>query len=331
MKKIIILFICLIAFSTAYYYTKNNKAEKNYTFSLNSEKVFFAMGTVVNIIYESKDENKIKDIISEIQTLEKNIKEDEKKLNMIEQDKPVILSSDIIELYKNASELYKISNGLYDPTSITAASLYGFPDKKFQIPDDKILEKAKKQAGLTNIIYNDKYFMKKTNALIDFSASSKGYIVDKTVKYMKDKGMKNFIVNAGGDMYVDGLKYGKSKFNIFIEKPAEEKEYISIIKLTNKAVATSGNYERFFIDNKTGRRITHIFQGVTFEPVDNYQSISVIAENTKQADSLATLYFLSNINDIKHYCLEFKTPVLIYTLDNKTIKLCSWQDYEYLQ
>lgn len=330
MKKIIILIIVTAAVLTALaVYMKNYPAAKKGTLILNSEKVFFSMGTVVNIIYESKDESKVNDVINEIDKISNSIKEDENKLSSLETGIPVMLSDDFTALYKNAKKIYELSNGLYDPTSITVASLYGFPDKTHTVPDEKTLQYAKSQAGFKNIRYDNKYFIKDKNTAVDFSASSKGYIVDKTVRYMKKAGMKNFIVNAGGDMYADGLKYGKSAFNIYIEKPGSEKEYLSIIKLKNKAVATSGNYERYFIDNASGRRITHIFQGITFEPSNNYQSVSVIAGNAEIADTFATLYFISSIDEIKKYCTKYATPVLIYTLDNQTVKLCSWHDYEY--
>lgn len=332
MKKIITLVIIAAAVLTALtVHIKNYTAEKKGTFTLNSEKIFFSMGTVVHIIYESRDESKIEDIIKEMNKTADIIKQDEKKLSSLKIGIPVILSSDFVNLYKDAKNIYELSNGLYDPTSITVAALYGFPDKEHTLPDEISLKNAKNHAGFENIIYDNKYFMKNKNTSIDFSASSKGYIVDKIVKYMQKSGMKNFIVNAGGDMYVDGLKYGKSTYNVYIEKPGSEKEYLSIIKLQNNAVATSGNYERYFIDNTSGRRITHIFQGITFEPSNNYQSVSVIAKNAEQADTFATLYFLSTIDEIKNYCTKFATPVLIYTLDNKTIKLCSWQEHEYLK
>lgn len=329
MKKIYIVFIILIFISAVYIIDKYNDTAENSSLHMVNEKVFFSMNTIVKIIYEQQDNNKINAIIKQMNNTAIQIKEDENKLNNIQPNTPVRLSEDFINIYTKAKAMSELSNGIYDPTSITVAELYGFPDKTFKIPNKEILKEAKNNAGIKYINFDGKYFIKEKNTHIDLSASSKGYIVDKTVQNMKNKGMKNFLVNAGGDIYADGLKNGKYKYKIYVEKPNIENDYISIVLLSNKALATSGNYEKYFIHNN--ERITHFFKGIDFEPVNNYQSISVIAENTQEADALATFYYLLSIDEIRKYCEKFETPVLIYTLDNSRIKLCKWEEYEFLQ
>lgn len=329
MKKIYIVFIILIFISAVYIIDKYNDTAENSSLHMVNEKVFFSMNTIVKIIYEQQDNNKINAIIEQMNNTAIQIKEDENKLNNIQPNTPVRLSEDFINIYTKAKAMSELSNGIYDPTSITVAELYGFPDKTFKIPNKEILKEAKNNAGIKYINFDGKYFIKEKNTHIDLSASSKGYIVDKTVQNMKNKGMKNFLVNAGGDIYADGLKNGKYKYKIYVEKPNIENDYISIVLLSNKALATSGNYEKYFIHNN--ERITHFFKGIDFEPVNNYQSISVIAENTQEADALATFYYLLSIDEIRKYCEKFETPVLIYTLDNSRIKLCKWEEYEFLQ
>ena len=330
MKKIYIAFIIILLIISAVYIINNyNNTADNSSFNIANEKVFFSMNTIVKIIYEQQDNNKINAIIEKMNNTAAQIKEDEKKLSSMQPYIPVRLSEDFINVFKKAKMMSELSNGIYDPTSITVAELYGFPDKTFNIPEKEILEQAKKNAGIKYINFDGRYFVKEKNTHIDLSASSKGYIVDKTVQNMRNKGMKNFLVNAGGDTYADGMKNGKYKYKIYIEKPDTKNDYLSIISLSNKAVATSGNYEKFFMhDNK---RITHFFKGVVFEPVNNYQSVSVIADSTQEADTLSTFYYMLSIDEIKEYCTTFKTPVLIYTLDNNTIKLCKWEEYEYLK
>lgn len=328
MKKIYIAFIILII--SAVFIAKNyNDTADNSSFNIVNEKVFFAMNTIVKIIYEQQNDDKINTIIEQMKNTAAQIKEDETKINNIKPYIPVRLSEDFINIFKKAKRMNELSNGIYDPASITVAELYGFPDKKFKIPDEKILEQAKDNAGIKYINFDGRYFVKQKNTHIDLSASSKGYIVDMTAQNMKNKGMKNFLINAGGDIYADGMKNGKYKYKIYIEKPDKENDYISIVLLSDKALATSGNYEKYFMHNN--KRITHFFKGVVFEPVNNYQSISVIADSTQQADTLSTFYYMLNIDKIREYCTTFETPVLIYTLDNSTIKLCKWEEYEYLK
>ncbi len=108
--------------------------------------------------------------------------------------------------------------------------------------------------------------------------------------------------------------------------PIYKRTPLSIIKLKNMAVATSGNYERFFVEDN--QYINHIFSGITFETSNNYKSISVIAESTEKADGFATLFYLLNIEEIKKHCEKFNVPVLILKNNDITVKLCNWEKYE---
>ena len=292
------------------------------------DKMFFEMGTVVHISIEEKDADKTPQIVAFMKELTNTIKKNQADISESDAFEKIEVSKDFINIYKRTAIYNKMSSGAYDPTTITVASLYGFPDKMFHMPSDKEIETAKKSAGLDKIVFKDGAFSKLfDDTLIDVSANSKGYIVDETVKFMKKAGFENFIVNAGGDVYVSGLKYGETPYKIYIEEPEKENGIANIIKLTNKAVATSGNYERFFI-NDEGKRITHIFDGRTFTSSNNYKSVSVIADTTEMADGLATMYFLSSIEEIKNHCQSLNTPVFLITLDNRKIRLCGWEQYE---
>ena len=92
------------------------------------------------------------------------------------------------------------------------------------------------------------------------------------------------------------------------------------------AVATSGDYERFFMKN--GIRYNHIFDMSTMEPANLYRSVSVIADNCETADGLSTVFFLLPENEAAEVCKRTETPVLIYTHDNRVIKLCGWENFE---
>lgn len=291
------------------------------------EKFFFEMGTIVQVTIEEKKQDDYYKITKYMKELTEKLNNDQLNIAESPVGKKIPVSKEFVELYKKAENYYTISNGLYDPTSITVSSLYGFPDKEFGMPNLSELNAAKQNAGFKNIELAGNKIIKHADTMIDLSANSKGYIIDKTVSFMKKEGFKNFIVNAGGDLYAQGLKYSKNPYKISIQDPDKENGIASIIKLTNKAVATSGNYERFFIapDN---RRITHIFSGIDFESSNNYKSVSVIADTAEQADGFATLYFLSNTEQIMEYCKKYNTPVFVITLDNAKLKFCEWEKYE---
>lgn len=289
-------------------------------------KTYFDMGTIVQIAYEESMEKHIDDVVRYMGRMASIISNTQYIIEHTDINKPVKVPQEFIEVYKYAEEYYNISGGAYDPTTMTVASLYGFPYEVLKEPDNESLNKAYKSAGFDKFKLVNNTVIKTSNGLLDLSANSKGYIVDKTAEYMKKLGFKNFLVNAGGDLYVSGFRNGKIPFDVSVEDP-ENKGSASVINLNNKAVATSGNYERYFI-NSNNERITHIFSGIDFKSKNNYQSMSVIADTTEKADGLATLYFLSDIEKIKFYCEKYKTPVFIIALDNSKIKLCGWEKYE---
>lgn len=287
---------------------------------------FFALGTIIDITMQEKYAEYLPEIIKYMNNLADNISNSEKIINQAEINSKIYVSEDMADIFKKAYFYYNINNK-YDPTSYTVSSLYGFPEGPYTIPNEEKINTAKKYAGFSNILLKDNTVIKKSPLLVDFSANAKGYIVDKTLSYMKSKSIDNFIINAGGDLYVSGMK-NKKYFNTGIINPDNKSKPLSIINITNKAVATSGNYERYFIMNN--KYINHIFEGVTFEPVNNYKSVSVIAENTEKADGFSTLFYLLDINEITNYCKKFDIAVLILTNNRKTVKLCNWEKYEKL-
>ncbi len=287
---------------------------------------FFSLGTIIDITIQEKYAKDLNDINKYINNLSEIIVNDEKNINNASINEKINISKETLEIYKRSIFYYNI-NKKYDPTSYTVSSLYGFSEGLYHIPSTKEIINAKNNAGFNNIILNDNYFIKKSPALIDFSANAKGYIIDKTVLFMKNKGINNFIINAGGDLYISGKKH-KEYFKTGIIDPNNKTKPLSIINIENMAVATSGNYERYFIEKD--KYINHIFSGITFEPVNNYKSVSVISEMAEKSDGFATLFYLLDIDDITNYCKKFNIAVLILTKNNKIIKLCNWEKYEKL-
>ena len=287
---------------------------------------FFSLGTIIDITIQEKYAKHLPEINKYINHLSEIILTDEKNINTAHINERINISKETIDIYKRSVFYYNISKK-YDPSSYTVASLYGFPEGPYNIPAEKDINNAKLNAGFNNLILNDNYFTKKSDILIDFSADAKGYIVDKTVEYMKNLSIDNFILNAGGDLFVAGKK-NNEYFNTGIINPDNKNIPLSIVNIENMALATSGNYERYFIENN--KFISHIFEGVTFEPVNNYKSVSVIAENTEKADGFATLFYLLDINEITNYCKKFNIAVLILTNNHKIVKLCNWEKYERL-
>lgn len=283
---------------------------------------FFGLGTVIDITLPKKESEKLRLINEFINKLSDNISKDEKNINNAPVNELISVSDDFIKIYKRALFYHNIDN-TYNPTAYTVQYLYGFPEGPFKVPDEKNLLQSIKNAKFNNLILQNGKFYKKTKLMVDFSANAKGYIVDKTAEYMESLHINNFIINIGGDLYVSGKK-NNDKFNIGIKTP--DNHILNVIKIENMAVATSGNYERYFIDN--GKKYNHIFSGITYLSEEKYQSVSVIAKSAENADGFATLFYLLDVDKIEKYCKLYDIAVLILTKDNMTVKLCGWNKYE---
>lgn len=283
---------------------------------------FFALGTIVDITIPAQESHKLSLINNFINTMADNIKRDERNINNALINQPVNVSDDLIKIYERALFYNSIDN-TYNPAAYTVQHLYGFPEGPFVIPDEKLLKNSIQNAGFNNLILQNNKFYKQTNLKIDFSANAKGYIIDKTSEYIKSLNIYNFIINIGGDLYVSGKK-NNNYFNIGIKTP--ENNVLDVIQIADNAVATSGNYERYFIDN--GKKYNHIFSGINYMPEEKYQSVSVIAKTAESADGFATLFYLLDIDKIEKYCKLYDMAVLILTKDNNTVKLCGWNKYE---
>jgi thiamine biosynthesis lipoprotein len=286
-------------------------------------RTFYKLGTLIELTLPKKNKDVVNKIVQLINKEESEINSFTKKINTSKINTEVKINSQGYRLLKKAEYFYKLSDAHFDITLATITKQYGFPEGPFKIPAD--LNKYKKNTGFKYLKFTKNYVKKYKNLMIDTGAYSKGYIVDKAVDLVKKNNISNGIINAGGDLYALGTKNGK-KWKIGIKNPTSSTDFLSIVNLSNSALATSGNYERFFIKN--GKKIIHIFDGITKETANNYQSISVIAENVETADGLATVYFLMNLNDIKNNCKKLNTPVLVYDLKGHIHKLCHWEKYE---
>lgn len=286
---------------------------------------FYQMGTIVDITLASKNDSLINELNKKMESWENEVSQFSENVNNAIPGKSIPVTGIIYNLLQQAEYYKHLSHDKFDITVATVSSMYGFPEGPFRIPDNKTIQKKSEDVGFSNLVFDNISLTKKTDLKIDMGAYAKGYIVDKGIEFLKSEGIKTAMINAGGDLYALGKK-GNRKWHIAIKDPDNKKEFLSIIALENKAVATSGNYERYFEEN--GQRYTHIFDAITLRPVNNYKSISVISDTASRSDGLATVYYLMDVDKIREVCKKEQTPVLIYTLQSEKIKLCGWQEYE---
>lgn len=250
------------------------------------------MGTFVEVKSPDKDAAGI--VFKELKRIEdllSKYKEDSEvsKLNTRGNLK---VSSDTFYIIKKSLEFYKLSNGAFDITVAPLVSLWGFTDKKYSVPTQDEIREALKFVGSDKIILQDKDNVVKfsiSGMKIDLGAIAKGYASDCAVAKLKEAGIKSCLVNVGGQIYCLGNKFNKP-WKIAVKSP-RRKGFNSQLELENKAVATSGDYEQYFIKDK--KRYSHILNPKTGYPSDSgILSVTVVAPDGLTADALGTAIFV---------------------------------------
>ena len=200
----------------------------------------------------------------------------------------------MIMVIKTAKKLYRQTEGSWDGTVGTLVDLWGFgtAGHNRQIPPGAEIKRYLLKTGFDNIeVIENKYLSKKTSGIsIDLGSIAKGYGVDQIAKLIKGKGIKNYLVEIGGEVYAEGYRKDGGKWRIGINKPrkgAPFNQIYKIVSLRNKAMATSGDYRNFF--EKNGKIYSHVIDPKTGYPVSNQVvSVTIIADSCTYADGLAT-------------------------------------------
>ncbi len=214
------------------------------------------------------------------------------KFNKACKGETIKVSRDFYKVMKQAKKLYLLTDGAWDGTIRVLLELWNFDRSTINAPDipgEQQIKNLLGKTGFDNIIVADKQLIKKISGLsLDLGSIAKGYGVDVVTRLLKGSGYKDFFVEIGGEVYVAGKKGYKKKWKLGIVNPKKNslKPY-KIIKVSDKAVATSGTYLNFLKIN--GKVYSHIINPKTGWPVDNkIISVSVIAQNCMIADGLAT-------------------------------------------
>ena len=212
------------------------------------------------------------------------------QFNKLNKDKKISVSVDFIKVLKESNRINELTDGSFDISVLSTVEKLGFGAHKEQ----SVLNSSKEVKILNNfgqdqvVIDNNFIYKLKDNIKIDFSSIAKGFAVDKLAELLDSLGFDSYIVEIGGEIKTKGLNPDSKLWSVAIEKPDPTKRSVlEIIKLNNKAIATSGSYRNFYINK--GKKLTHIIDPATGKSVDsNIVSATVIGESCMTVDALAT-------------------------------------------
>ena len=195
----------------------------------------------------------------------------------------------LFSLLESSLEYARFTNGYFDPTLLPVVDLWGFNRGKPRLPSPEEIAAALEHVGHEKVTASDGVIEKPLPVKFDLSGIAKGRIVDLIREHLLTNGYEDFLVNAGGDIYVNGLNEERRKWRVAIQDPLRQNEYSGIIEKTNAAIVTSGDYEQFFVEN--GVKYSHLFNPKTGYPASEIHSVTVVSDTTAFADAVATAVF----------------------------------------
>ena len=213
------------------------------------------------------------------------------KVNREAAKAPVAISQELFDLLKASVRFSELTDGAFDITFSSVGYLYDYRAGKQ--PDDKTIAEHLPGINYRHLLFDDK---KRTVAFaregvrIDLGGIGKGHAVDSAIALLKRQGVEHAFVNAGGDSYVLGDRGGRPWF-IAVRHPRDKTRQLVSLPLVDLAISTSGDYERFFID-ENGVRQHHILNPRTGKSAVESQSVSIIANNSTTADALTKIFFV---------------------------------------
>lgn len=290
-KYIVILFLFIVLFTSC-----NNQYEKY-------AETRFAMGSYLEIILFSRNRNEAKTLMDKAfqlaSELEKKISTqlETSVVSTINKAKRYYFKNSedlvILNLIKESIEYSKLTDGAFDASLYNVTKLWGFSSSEGPfIPDKNEINNALKYTGYKNIIVKDQEVLLLNNISLDFGGIAQGKIIGEIANFFKEKSVKDFLINASGDIYISGKFKGERLWRIAIASPYEKDKFIGFINLTDVCIITSGDYEKFVLD-KDGKKYHHIINPKTGFPVDNnVHSVTVICKDPVKTDALATGIFV---------------------------------------
>lgn len=206
------------------------------------------------------------------------------------------ISHETFEILKSAIECSIISQGLFDITVGPLTDLWDFKHT-FEVPESSKIERVLPLVGYKDLeldAVKKTAILKKSGQSVDLGGIGKGFASDRFMEIFQEYGITSAFSNIGGNVSTLGNKPDGSPWRVGIRHPRLN-GLIGAVGVTGKAVVTSGDYERYFLD-KEGRRFHHIINPITGYPAESgLISVTVVADSAMTADTLSTAVFVAGL------------------------------------
>ena len=272
----------------------------------------FAMDTYMTLTaYGENAQEAVEAGIAEIQRLDDLLStgKDTSEVAQINANGGGVLSEDTDYLVKRALDIYQSTNGAFDISIYPVMQLWGFTTGNFAVPSESDLAAKLALVDAGKIILSEENGQTSISLPegmeIDLGGIAKGYTSGRVMDVMKSYGIKSAVINLGGNAHVLGNKTDGSQWKVGIQDPEDENGYLGGVSVTDKAIITSGGYERYFVDEDTGVKYHHIIDPKTGYSANNgLISVTIVSADSSLADGLSTSLFVLGTEDAITYCEE---------------------------
>ncbi|MFQ5674332.1 MAG: FAD:protein FMN transferase [bacterium] len=266
------------------------------------KKILRLMGSRFEITAVSAEEKKalaaIDAAIAEIRRIEKLISSwnSDSETSVINRNagiQPVRISAELFDLIARSLKVSRLTEGAFDISFAAMDKIWQFDGKVHELPDESLVQAAVAKVNYRDIILEKKdttVFLRRRGMKIGFGAIGKGYAANKARAIMKKMAIQSGLVNAGGDLIAWGKETESNGWQIGIADPKDRDSILAWLEVSDMAVVTSGNYEKFFLAN--GKRYAHIIDPRTGFPAAGLKSVTIVCPDAELADALATAVFV---------------------------------------
>ena len=239
-------------------------------------------------------------------------------ISLVNNNQPVQLNDMFIEVFQLARQISDDTDGAFDITVAPLVNAWGFGFKNEQMPDAHAVDSLKAIIGYKKVQLDGRRIKKSDpRMMLDCSAIAKGYGTDVVARLLADRGISNYMVEIGGEVVTHGISEKRVPWKIGVTKPTDDplgagNELQTVLNLTDKAMATSGNYRNFYY--KGDRKYAHTINPKTGYPVQhNILSATVLTNRCVRADAYATAFMVMGFEGARQV-LERNPDLMAYII-----------------
>lgn len=290
----------------------------------------FVFGTTFTVTYQC-DSDMNKGIKAELMKVDYSLSpfNEQSIITAINNNQDVKPDQMFMDVFQLAMDVSRDTNGAFDITVAPLVNAWGFGFKNGVKPSPQQVDSLRQIIGYQKVsVENGKIRKQDPRMMLDCSAIAKGYGTDVVARFLRSRGVKNYMVEVGGEIVTSGVNPERLPWRVGVIKPNDDSLNVShevqtVLNVTDIAMATSGNYRRFYY--KDGKKFAHTIDPKTGYPVQhNILSATVLAKTCAQADAYATSFMVMGLDKAKKVLERHPDLMAYFIYDDGQGKNAVW-------